>query len=212
MPVPPGMLWGCSILPPCLQRAQEGVCLMPLKLLFGGVLAWEILFSLADKGDLCRGTARLCRGGGARAPGGLVGPGRDAGRGGDQGCPAPGTPCTHPPPPQLILAATPPLPRIPPKTTPKPKSTSYIYTDLAPAPLLGMLFGGGVTVPCESPWGKARPFPQGHGVAVGTWTLAQCWGDNGAAPGPPANLRCLSQRRAATTTLAAAFVYGLNLY
>ena len=97
---------------------------------------------------------------------------------------APGTPCIRSP--MHSPAATPPLPHIPPKTTPNPKSAcSYIYMGLAPALLLVLLFRGSVTVPWESPQGKARPFPQGHGVAVGTQTLAQCQRGRWGCPGSP---------------------------
>lgn len=64
-----------------------------------------------------------------------------------------------------------------------------------------------------SPQGKARPFLQGHGVALGTQTLTQRQKDSGAALGFPADLVCcLSQCQAATMALAATFVYGLDLY
>lgn len=75
---------------------------------------------------------------------------------------SPRTPCTRSP--THSPAATSSPPRIPPKTTPKPKSASYIYTGLASAPLLVPLFGDGVMVPQERPpgiWGKAFP--------AGTW-------------------------------------------
>lgn len=82
--------------------------------------------------------------------------------------------------------ATPPLPRIPPKTTPNPKpASSYIYMGLAPAPFWLLLSGGGITVPRESPQGKARPFPQGYGVAVGTLVLTQCHRGWWGCPGSP---------------------------
>lgn len=64
-----------------------------------------------------------------------------------------------------------------------------------------------------SPQGKARPFLQGHGVALGTQTLTQRQKDSGAALGLPADLVCcLSQCQAAAMALAATFVYGLDLY
>lgn len=65
----------------------------------------------------------------------------------------------------------------------------------------------------ENPQGKARPFLQGHRVALGTQTLTQCQKDSGAALGLPADLLCsLSPCQAAAMALAATFVYGLNVY
>lgn len=222
---------GCSratvSLPPARsgQRRLFAHCLNALKTFFGES-------PLADKGGICQGragffpTSATVQAGvevpGPRAgswdQGGMQGKlgSKDALMGLSPGHPLhllpPAQPCCHP----SLATHTPPRP----KTTPKPKSTSSaIHTGLAPALVLVLLLGGGVTVPRGSPQGKARPFPQGHGVAVGTQTLTQCQGDGGAALGLPANLLCcLSQRRAATTALtaatalAAAFVYRLNLY
>lgn len=160
MAVAPGMLWGCSISPFCLRRAQEGVCLMPLKPFFGGPWGgryfsrWQTKEISAEQQWVCAYARAGCSGG-ARATGGFVGPGRDAGRGGEQGCsggaqprapPAPVPPCAAPLPP--VPCHTPPTP----KTTSKPRSAPYIFMGLAPTPLSAMLFGGGVIVPWQSPW------------------------------------------------------------
>jgi len=140
--------------------------------------------SLPRKSGIVPGARnRTSWGGCAGSPGGLVGPGRDAGQGGEQGCPGRAQPRAPPTrSPMHSPTATTPLPSIPLKNTPnKPKSaSSYTCVGLGPALLLAQLFGGGVTDPRESFGARQR-----CRVAMGTWTLAQCWRGQQGCPGSP---------------------------
>ena len=192
---------------------------MSLKPFFEGSWWWEILFPLADKGDLCRGRVGLCpvpatAQAGADVPGPRVGSwdrggmqgkagSKDALAGLSPGHPPPAPPCTAPLPPLPCQASPSKIPQISPNLhllTP-----AWVW-----APLCywhSYLEGGLQTHGRALGQGRDVGWPWGHGPSP------SAGGDNRAALGLPTNLlRCLSQHQAATTSLAAAFVYGLYLY
>lgn len=78
-----------------------------------------------------------------------------------------------------------PSPVTSPQNYPKPQSSIFLHLHgSSPHSVMDAAAWGWHHSPQESPQGKARPFPRGYRVAVGTLVLAQCrrgwWGCSGS--------------------------------